>query len=52
MKGTLIKLIIIACIFLSGCVSSSEIYDGYSRGGHPVGKSKYKGKWLKQMNLE
>ena len=42
----MIKLIIIlACVlFLTGCVSSSEIYDGYSRGGHPVGKSKYKGK--------
>jgi len=40
----MMKLIIIACIFLTGCVSSSEIYDGYSKAGHPAGKSKYKGR--------
>ena len=37
-----VLIIILACVLLSGCVSSSAVYDIYSKGGHPLGKSKSK----------
>ena len=37
-------ILLVAILTLSSCVSSREVYDTYSKGGHPQGKSKYKGK--------
>ena len=34
-------------IFLMGCVTQAEVYDSYSKGGHPAGKSKLKKKHTK-----
>ena len=37
-------VIILLSLSLTGCITQKEVYDGYSKGGYPIGKSKYKAK--------
>ena len=37
-----ITYIILIFIILTSCVSRSYVYQNYNKGGHPIGKNKYK----------
>lgn len=38
---------VIALSLLTSCISQKEVYDSYSKGGHPAGRSKLKKKHTK-----
>lgn len=36
-----IKIILLS-LSLTGCITQKEVFDNYSKGGHPKGKSEWK----------